>query len=79
MFSYNFKTGHIYEFGKRIVRWEKDENGIMKFYTVQKKCKCVLRGYELSEFCKTVKWLVEEKGCDFGEDVNNYAITFCGV
>ncbi len=79
MFSYNIRTGNIYEFEKRIVRWEKDINGVLRFYTIQKKCKCYFCEYELKEFCKTVKWLIEKCGCDFGEDVNNYITAFCGI
>lgn len=75
MFSYNTKTGNIMQFDKRVVRWEKN-CGNLYFYTIQKKCKCFLSQYEISELVQTIKWLREQHGCDFGEEINQFATSY---
>lgn len=72
MFSYNYKTGNIMEHDRYIVRWEKYAGGLY-LYTKRGGTKHYLTQFEIGEFAKTVKWLIEQHGCDFGEDVNNMA------
>lgn len=75
-FTYNFKTGNIeYNLGRgvyRIVRYEKSCDSIYYWYK-DKGCKWYLRDWELSDLARTAKWLIEQHGCDFGEEINALA------
>lgn len=72
MFSYNCQTGNIMRFESRIVRYDL-VNGKPRFWYKDKGCRWFLLPFELEELKKLIRWLVEERGCDFGEAVNNFA------
>lgn len=69
MFSYNCKTGNILMNDRHIVRWERC-CGTLSFWIKDRGTKRYLVQRELAELAKTVKWLIEQRGCDFGEEVN---------
>lgn len=75
MFSYNCKTGCIMMNEKRIVRYDKVP-GAIYFYVKDRGSKRYLIQKELIQLAKTVKWLIEERGCDFGEDINSIATSY---
>lgn len=75
LFSYNSKNGNILWNDKRIVHVEKYCDGLY-FYVKEKGAKRYLVQAELVELAKTVKWLIEQRGCDFGEELNRVACSY---
>lgn len=75
MFSYNIKTGYIMWHDKRIVRWE-NNHGALRFWYKDRGIKWYLTPFELKEFADTIRWLIRDRGCDFGESVNNFALDY---
>ena len=71
MFSYNYKTGNIMQFERRIVRWEK-RGSELRFYTQDRGFKGYFSRHELKEFAKFVQWLTEQRGCSFGADIDAF-------
>lgn len=76
LFSYSYRTGNIYECEKHVVKHEKTAPGKFQFFTVQKKCKLILRGNELSGFLRFAAWMLE-RGADFGE-INDFILSEAG-
>ena len=73
LFSYNTKTGNIMFNERSIVRFSKTADGV-KFCYKLKGGIWTIKGSELDELKRTLQWLIENYGCDFGEDVNAFAM-----
>lgn len=73
LFSYNIKTGNIMFNERSIVRFGKTDDGV-KFWYKLKGGIWTIKGSELEELKHTLKWLIKNHDCDFGEDVNAFAM-----
>lgn len=74
-FSYNCKTGNILWNDRSVVRFDSYSGGIY-FWIKDRGVKRFLVQTELVELSKTIKWLIEQHGCDFGEEMRRAAYSY---
>lgn len=62
----------------RIVRFEKF-CGSLYFFVQDGDSKHYLTQHELIELADSLRRAIKEHGCDFGEEINDFANSFCGT